>query len=88
MEWNRRRAINPSNRLPIFLRGIKIPAISVHKFLRVLIDQELCWKDQVNYTLQKGSMWVTQYRWLARLSGFVQSNTCLSANPNLPPELR
>jgi len=54
------------HRLPIFLRGIKIPAINVHKFLGVLIDQELHWKDQVNYALQKGSMWVMQYHWLAR----------------------
>src|SRR5882724_931507 len=74
MGFSRRRELNPAkrpltmleHRLPIFLRGIKIPAVSVHKFLGVLIDQELHWKDQVNYALQKGSMWVMQYCQLAR----------------------
>jgi len=76
MDFSRRREPNLAKRpltmlecrLPIFLRDIKIPAISVHKFLGVLIDQELHWKDQVNYTLQKGSMWVMQYHRLAKLS--------------------
>ena len=27
----------------------------MHKFLGVLIDQELCFKENINYTLQKGS---------------------------------
>ena len=26
-----------------------------------MLDQELHWKDQVNYALQKGMKWVVQY---------------------------
>ena len=45
----RRRELDPSGnkktrpiqRQPIFLQGTKIPAVAMHKFLGVLIDQEL-----------------------------------------------
>jgi len=30
--------------------------------LGVLIDQELQWKEHVNYVLHKGAKWVMQYR--------------------------
>jgi ribonuclease HI len=39
-----------------------------HKFLGVIIDQELRFKEQVNYALQKGSKFVEQYRRLAKPS--------------------
>jgi len=39
-----------------------------HKFLRVLIDQELKWHAHVNYALAKGTKWITQYRQLAKPS--------------------
>src|SRR5882724_3593378 len=40
--------------------------VSTHKFLSVILDQELQWKDHINYVLQKGAKWVTQR--LAKLS--------------------
>ena len=40
--------------------------VEVHKFLGVLIDQELCWKEHVNYALCKGTKWVMQYSRLAK----------------------
>ena len=52
----------PAHRYPIYLQGIKVPAISIHKFLGVLLDQELWWKDH----LKKGTKWVTQYHRLAK----------------------
>jgi len=50
------------------VQGEDIPIISMHKFLGVMLDQELCWKDQVNYALQKGTKWVMQYHRLAKLT--------------------
>jgi len=37
-----------------------------HKFLGVIIDQELRWNTHVNYALAKGTKWITQYRRLAK----------------------
>ena len=31
----------PTCRCPIFLQGVKIPVVTVHKFLGILLDQEL-----------------------------------------------
>ena len=50
----------PIQRHHIFLQGTKILVISMHKCLGVLMDQELFWKENVNYGLQKGLKWVTQ----------------------------
>ena len=55
-------------RLPIFLSRAEIPVVYMHKFLGVLIDQELWWKEQVNYALQKGMKLVGQYPRLAKPS--------------------
>jgi len=52
--WSRRACTRQAQRLPIILGGAEIPVVSTHKFLGVLIDQELRWKEQANYTLQKG----------------------------------
>ena len=43
-----------------------IKLTATHKFLGVLIDQELCFKEHVNYTLAKGSKYLTQYRRLTK----------------------
>jgi len=40
----------------------------MHKFLGVMLDQELRLKDQVNYALQKGTKWVAQYCRLTKLT--------------------
>ena len=50
----RKPTTRPIRRSPIFLQGVKVPAVSMHKFLGVLLDQELRWKDHINYALQKG----------------------------------
>ena len=40
--------------------------VATHKFLGVILDQELQWREHVQYTLQKGTKWVTQYRRLMK----------------------
>src|SRR5882724_4358832 len=52
----------------IYLQGVKVPATTTHKFLGVILDQELCWKDQCQYAVQKGVKWLMQYRRLAKMS--------------------
>jgi len=69
MGLTRRREPNPSGSLktrpiqrrPIFLQGVKVLAIATQKFLGVMLDQELRWKEHCQYVLQKGVKWVTQY---------------------------
>jgi len=76
MGFSRRREPNPAKkpltmpacRCLIFLQGAEIPVITIHKFLGVMLDQELHWKDHVNYVLQKGTKWVMQYCRLAKPS--------------------
>jgi len=33
-----------------------------------MVNQELCWNGHMNYTLQKGTKWVTQYCRLSKPS--------------------
>src|SRR5882672_3811139 len=66
-------ATRPLERKPISLQGIEIPVVMAHKFLGVIFDQELRWKDEVNYALMKGTKWVTQYQRLAKVSGGVSA---------------
>src|SRR5882672_7961481 len=58
---------------PIHMCSIEIPAVAMHKFLGVILDQELRWKDQVNSALAKGTKWVSQYRRLAKVSNGVSA---------------
>jgi len=67
-DWSRRAHARPVQRLPIILSGAEIPVVYTHKFLSILVDQELWWKEQANYALQKGMKWVTQYCRLAKPS--------------------
>jgi len=70
MGLTRRRDPKPSKRLltrpvqrrPIFLQGMKVPIVSAHKFLGMMVNKELHWKEHVDYALEKGTKWVTQYR--------------------------
>jgi len=48
MNLAKRSTTRPAQRHPIFLQGMKIPVISAHKFLGVLINQELWWKKHLN----------------------------------------
>ena len=44
-----------------------MPVVATHKFLGVILDQELQWKEHIQYALQKGTKWVTQYWMLTKL---------------------
>jgi len=57
----------PIQRCPIFLQGVKVLAVTTHKFLGVILDQELCWRTHLHYALQKGTKWVSQYCQLSKL---------------------
>jgi len=49
----KRPPTKPTQRHPLALRGTQIPVFKTHKFLGMLIDQELHWKEHVNYVLCK-----------------------------------
>jgi len=54
-------ATQPIERKLIQILHTTVPAVAEHKFLRVILDQELKWHAHVNYALTKGTKWVTQY---------------------------
>jgi len=74
--FSRRKRRDPRNRrklLPEPRPDIKIgqhtiwPAKS-HKFLGLIMDQELCFKEQAAHALAKGTRWVTQLRRTAKIA--------------------
>ena len=74
MGLKRRREPDPSRRLktipvhrPIFLQGVKFLVVGMYKFLGVMLDQELQWKEHCQYVMQKGVKWVMQYQRLTRV---------------------
>ena len=48
------------------LQGAIITPAASHKFLGIMIDQELCWHQQADFSLGRASKWVMAYRRLAR----------------------
>ncbi|THU98863.1 hypothetical protein K435DRAFT_619091, partial [Dendrothele bispora CBS 962.96] len=38
------------------------------RFLGVLLDEELCWKQQHALMVQRGQAWITQFRRVAKIS--------------------
>jgi len=70
MGLTRRREKNPTGRpvtrpierKPIHIQQTIVPIVKEHKFLGVILDQELRWNAHVNYALAKGTTWITQYR--------------------------
>jgi len=74
MGLTRRREKNPTGRpvtrpierKPIHIQQTIVPIVKEHKFLGVILDQELRWNAHVNYALAKGTTWITQYRRLAK----------------------
>ena len=56
----------PAMRPNINLPGQTIRLSASHKFLGVILDQELWFKEQGAYALDKGTKWTKQYRWLAK----------------------
>ena len=53
------------------LQGILLAPQATHKFLGILLDQELCWNHQSGSTIVKASKWVMAFRRLARPSAGV-----------------
>ena len=49
-------------RPPIVIRGITIKPSTSHKFLGVMVDQELRWKEHASYALAKGMAYVALLR--------------------------
>ena len=48
------------------LRGTAITPQTSHKFLGVMLDQELRWREQADYALSKAAKWTLAFRRLAR----------------------
>jgi len=75
MGLTRRRELDPSRRLkatpvqrrPICLKEVKVLVVGMYKFLGVMLDQELQWKEHCQYVMQKGVKWVMQYQRLTRV---------------------
>ena len=59
----------------MMLQGMVISPKTSHKFLGVLLDQDLRWHQQADYTLGKASKWIMTYQRLARVAGSI--NPCL-----------
>jgi len=43
----------PVQRHPIFLQGVKVPAVATHKFLGMMLDQELHWSMHLHYASRR-----------------------------------
>jgi len=56
----------------------------MREFQTVAPAHVLCQPTIVHLSISIISVW----KFRVMLSGFVQSNTCLSADPNLPPKIR
>ena len=50
----------------LYIRNILIQPAPTHKFLGVVIDQELRWKPQVEYAYAKVMAWITLFKRIAR----------------------
>lgn len=61
-----RRKTKPTPRPPLELRGIVIKPRVTHKFLGLILDQELRWKAQKDYAVGKGIAYTFQLRRLAK----------------------
>jgi Reverse transcriptase (RNA-dependent DNA polymerase) len=74
MGLTRRREKNPTKqgktrpvqRPPIKISQHIIKPTTTHKFLGLVMDQELRFKEHANYVLKKGEAYITQYRRLTR----------------------
>ena len=62
----RTRKTHPKTHPSITLGQHTIKPTATHKFLGILIDQELHFKEHINYALAKGSKYLMQYWWLAK----------------------
>jgi len=62
------RKTQPIIRPDIQLRNLTIKATDCHKFLGMLLDQELHFKAHAAYAIKKGTTWLDQFRRAARPS--------------------
>lgn len=53
---------------PIHVRGITINPTPSHKFLGVILNQELCWRQQADYSLAKGAEYAVLMRHISGAS--------------------
>ncbi|OJA12400.1 hypothetical protein AZE42_10041 [Rhizopogon vesiculosus] len=58
------------NRLwpPMLIQGVTILPSAIHRFLGVILDQELHWKAQVDHAIAKGMAYIMQLRRLTTMS--------------------
>ena len=74
--FSRRRRKDPRNQRRTLLETrpvVKIGQFTIrpapsHKFLGLIMDQELCFKEQAAHALAKGTKWVTQFRRTAKVA--------------------
>lgn len=72
--FSRKREKDPENpkktrlkkRPSINLNGTEVKPTAYHKFLGILIDEELRFNMHTDYALKKGTTWVSQFRRLAK----------------------
>ena len=55
-------------RPPIVINQHTVQPTTTHKFLGMIIDQELRFKEHANYTLVKGTKFIDQYQQLERVT--------------------
>lgn len=60
------RKTTPRQRPSARINGMEIKATTFHKFLGILIDDELRFNYQTDFTLKKGTQWVSQFKRLAK----------------------
>lgn len=65
MDFSMNRACN---RPPMTIRGIVITPTPTHRFLGVIVDHELRWKEHIDYAIVKGTSYVLQLRRLSSTS--------------------
>ena len=65
VDFSQSRTVNCS---PLTLHGMVIPTQRQHKFMGVMVDQELRWKQHMTYAIAKATKWVLTFRHLARPS--------------------
>jgi hypothetical protein len=54
------------DRPPLVLQGITITPQEAHKFIGIILDQELHWNQQADYAIAKAAKWTLAFRRLAR----------------------
>lgn len=67
-DMNRKGKRVPRKRPSIEINGVEIQPSQHHKFLGVIMDEELRFTAHGNYALQKGSKWVSHFRRLTKLT--------------------